>query len=512
MYKTTTVLVIMDGLGLREETDGNAFALAETPVLDGLMKNCPFVKGYASGLAVGLPEGQMGNSEVGHTNMGAGRIVYQELTKVSKSIEEGDFFEKPELLAAVENCRKHDSALHIMGLVSDGGVHSHNSHLYGLLELARRHELKKVYVHCFMDGRDTPPESGLGYIRELEKTMQEKGAGMIASISGRYYAMDRDRNYDRTQKAFDCIVKGEGPRFAGAEEAMEASYAQKVYDEFVIPCRIGQAPGVQAGDSVIFFNFRPDRARQLTRCFCDEAFSFFERGSRPEVCFVCFRDYDETIENKLVVFPDEEIVNTFGQYISALGKTQLRIAETEKYAHVTFFFNGGVEPPYEGEDRILIPSPKEVPTYDLKPQMSAPEVCGKLVEAIRSGKYDAIICNFANPDMVGHTGVLEAAIKAVETVDSCVGRVCEAVRENGGTLFVCADHGNADVMIDPVSREPFTAHTTNPVPFILFNDRKGRRLKENGVLADIAPTLLELMELPKPSEMTAGSLLVENDL
>ena len=503
----------MDGLGLREEREYNAVALANTPNLDRLMKECPFVKGYASGLAVGLPDGQMGNSEVGHLNMGAGRIIYQELTRITKSIEDGDFFRNPALLESVENCRSHGTSLHIMGLLSDGGVHSHNTHLYGLLELARREGLKKVYVHCFMDGRDTPPESGIGYVRALEEKMAELGVGEIASISGRYYAMDRDKNYDRIEKAYDALTKGIGVQKDSAEEIMRSSYAEGVTDEFILPSVVMKdgkpVATIGANDSIIFFNFRPDRAREISRAFCDEEFTGFDRGPRFPVQYTCFTDYDETIANKSVAFLKEEITNTFGEYIAANHLKQLRIAETEKYAHVTFFFNGGIEVPSEGEDRILIPSPKEVPTYDLKPEMSAPEVCEKLCEAIRSDKYDVVICNFANSDMVGHTGVLEAAIKAVETVDTCVGKVCEAVKEMDGVMFICADHGNSDVMVDPATGTPHTAHTTNPVPFILFNADPAYRLRENGVLADIAPTMLELMGLPQPAEMTGKSLLVK---
>lgn len=515
MAQKPVVLLIMDGFGLRDETEGNAVAMAKKPNLDKLMRECPFVKGYASGLAVGLPDGQMGNSEVGHLNMGAGRIVYQELTRISKSIEDGDFYNIPELLAAVNNCKEHDSALHLMGLVSDGGVHSHITHIYGLLELAKKNGLKKVYVHCFMDGRDTPPDSGLSYLKELEQKMQELGVGEIATVSGRYYAMDRDKNWDRVEKAYTALTKGEGKTAFSAEAAMQQSYDEKIYDEFVVPTVIlknGQpTAAVKDGDSVVFFNFRPDRAREMTRAFCDDAFTGFARGARPKTCFVCFVDYDETIGNKLVAFHKEEITNTLGEYLAANGKMQCRVAETEKYAHVTFFFNGGVETPNPGEDRILVPSPKDVPTYDLKPEMSAPAVCDKLCEAISSGKYDVVICNFANPDMVGHTGVIPAAVKAVETVDACVGKVCEAVKKAGGALFICADHGNCDMMVDPKTGEPFTAHTTSPVPFILFNADPKYRLRENGVLADIAPTLLQLLGLPQPKEMTGKSLLVETN-
>lgn len=512
MNKKPVVLVIMDGLGLREETSGNAVAAARTPVLDRLMRECPFVKGEASGLAVGLPAGQMGNSEVGHLNMGAGRIVYQELTRITKSIEDGTFFELPALKQSADNCLKHNSALHIMGLLSDGGVHSHIEHLYGLLEFAKRSGLNRVYVHAFMDGRDTPPDSGLKYIKALEAKLQELGVGEIATVSGRYYAMDRDKNYDRTEKAYDALTKADGAYYTSAEEAVNKSYAAGVMDEFIVPSVILKAgkpiARIEEHDSLIFFNYRPDRARQLSRAFCDDEFEYFDRGHRMDISYTCFTDYDETIEHKSVVFVKEEIHNTFGEYIAAKGKTQLRIAETEKYAHVTFFFNGGREEPYEHEERILVPSSKEVPTYDLKPEMSAVEVCDKLCDAIESGRYDAIICNFANADMVGHTGVMEAAIKAVETVDTCVGRVCDAVNAAGGAAFICADHGNADIMIDPITGRPHTAHTTSPVPFILFNADKDIALREGGVLADIAPTLLELMGLPKPKEMTASSLLV----
>ena len=514
MIKKPAVLVIMDGLGLRKDTKGNAVAAAKTPVLDRLMKECPFVEGQASGLAVGLPDGQMGNSEVGHLNMGAGRIVYQELTRISKSISDGDFFELPALKNSAENCKKYDSAMHFMGLLSDGGVHSHIEHMYGLLEFAKRSGLGKVYVHCFMDGRDTPPDSGMKYIKALELKMRELGVGEIASVSGRYYAMDRDKNYDRTERAYAVLTRGEGSTALSAEEAMEKSYTAGITDEFIVPTAVlkdGRPTAViREHDSVVFFNFRPDRARQISRAFCDDEFDYFPRGKRFELCYTCFTDYDETIANKSVVFVKEEIHNTFGEYISACGKTQLRIAETEKYAHVTFFFNGGREEPYKGEDRILVPSPKDVPTYDLKPEMSAYEVCDKLCDAVKSGRYDAIICNFANSDMVGHTGVMEAAVRAVETVDTCVGRVCDAVREAGGVMFICADHGNSDIMIDPVTGRPHTAHTTSPVPFILFNADDGLTLRNKGVLADIAPTMLELMGLDKPAEMTANSLIVKN--
>ena len=507
--KKPTVLLILDGYGERKEKEGNAIALAKTPVMDRLKKEFPYVEGQASGLFVGLPDGQMGNSEVGHMNMGAGRIVYQELTRITKSIQDGDFFENKALKAAVEHCKKEDSALHFMGLVSSGGVHSHIEHIYGLLELAKRAGLKKVYLHAFLDGRDTPPDSGKSFLLAVEKKMQELGVGEIATISGRYYAMDRDKNYDRVEKAYRAMVDGTGEKASSVEEAIDASYAKKVYDEFVLPTVIekdGAVHTVSDGDAMIFFNFRPDRAREICHAFCDDDFSFFERGARKNIFFVCFTDYDPTIPNKHVAFEKEEIHNTLGEVVSNLGKNQLRIAETEKYAHVTFFFNGGKEEPYENEDRILVPSPKEVPTYDLKPEMSCYTVTEKLTEAIRSGKYDLVIANFANPDMVGHTGVLPAAIKAIEVVDECMGKVVDAVESMHGNLFILADHGNADIMIDEKTGEPYTAHTTNPVPFILVSEEK-HKLREGGCLADVAPTLLELMGIPQPKEMTGKSLL-----
>ena len=507
--KKPTVLLILDGYGERKEKEGNAIALAKTPVMDRLKKEFPYVEGQASGLFVGLPDGQMGNSEVGHMNMGAGRIVYQELTRITKSIQDGDFFENKALKAAVEHCKKEDSALHFMGLVSSGGVHSHIEHIYGLLELAKRAGLKKVYLHAFLDGRDTPPDSGKSFLLAVEKKMQELSVGEIATISGRYYAMDRDKNYDRVEKAYRAMVDGTGEKASSVEEAIDDSYAKKVYDEFVLPTVIekdGAVHTVSDGDAMIFFNFRPDRAREICHAFCDDDFSFFNRGARKNIFFVCFTDYDPTIPNKHVAFEKEEIHNTLGEVVSNLGKNQLRIAETEKYAHVTFFFNGGKEEPYENEDRILVPSPKEVPTYDLKPEMSCYTVTEKLTEAIHSGKYDLVVANFANPDMVGHTGVLPAAIKAIEVVDECMGKVVDAVESMHGNLFILADHGNADIMIDEKTGEPYTAHTTNPVPFILVSEEK-HKLREGGCLADVAPTLLELMGIPQPKEMTGKSLL-----
>ncbi len=514
MSKKPTVLMILDGYGLNDKCEANAVCEAKTPVMDQLMSQCPFVKGQASGLFVGLPDGQMGNSEVGHLNMGAGRIVYQELTRITKSIQDGDFFEIPEFLTAVENCKKNDSALHMWGLVSDGGVHSHNTHIYGLLELAKRHGLKKVYVHCFLDGRDTPPASGKEYVEALEAKMAELGVGKVATVQGRFYAMDRDKRWDRVERAYHALVMGEGNPAESAAAGIQASYDKEVFDEFVEPVIVMEdghpVATVKDGDSIIFYNFRPDRAREITRAFCDEEFTGFARGPRMKnLVYVCFTDYDDTIENKLVAFKKEMVTNTFGEWLAANGLKQARIAETEKYAHVTFFFNGGVEEPNEGEDRFLIPSPKEVPTYDLKPEMSAPGVCDKLVECIKSGKYDVIIINFANPDMVGHTGVEAAAIKAIETVDACVGRAVEAIKEVDGVMFICADHGNAEQLIDYETGEPFTAHTTNPVPFILVNADPSYKLREGGKLADIVPTLIELMGMEKPKEMTGESLLVK---
>ena len=513
MSKKPVVLMILDGYGLNDTKEHNAVAEAATPVMDKLMAEYPFVKGNASGMAVGLPDGQMGNSEVGHLNMGAGRIVYQELTRITKEIQDGTFFENKALMDAVNNCKKNDSSLHCFGLLSDGGVHSHNTHLYGLLELAKRNGLEKVYVHCFLDGRDTPPESGKGYAEDLEAEMAKIGVGKIASVTGRYYAMDRDNNYDRVQKAYAALTKGEGEKAQSGPAGIQASYDREETDEFVKPTVVVEngAPvaTIQDGDSVIFFNFRPDRAREITRAFCDDDFKGFEREKRLDLTYVCFSDYDPTIPNKKVAFEKIAVTNTFGEWLAANGMKQARIAETEKYAHVTFFFNGGVEKPNEGEDRILVNSPKEVATYDLKPEMSAYEVCDRLCEAITGGQYDVVIINFANPDMVGHTGVEEAAIKAVEAVDSCVGRAVEAVKSVDGVLFICADHGNAEQLVDYETGAPFTAHTTNQVPFILVNYDEKYTLREGGCLADIVPTLIRIMGKEQPAEMTGKALLVE---
>ena len=512
MTKKTTVLMILDGYGLSEETQGNAIRLAKTPVMDHLMETYPFVEGKASGLAVGLPEGQMGNSEVGHLNIGAGRVVYQDLTRITKSIADGDFFENPALQAAVTHCKEHDSALHLYGLLSDGGVHSHNSHLYALLQLAKREDLQKVFVHCFLDGRDTPPDSAVHYVTELEEKMQEIGVGQIASVIGRYYAMDRDQRWDRVEKAYDCLTGSGAEKAHSAIAYLQDSYAKGVTDEFVVPANVVGQDGTSVAvisdhDSVIFFDFRPDRAREITRAFCQEDFTGFARKKTPQdLCYVCFTQYDVTIPHTLIAFGPETLTNTLGEYLSKLGLTQLRTAETEKYAHVTFFFNGGVEAPNPGEERILVPSPK-VATYDMQPQMSAPAVTDVVVQALQEKKYDVIIVNYANSDMVGHTGVLPAAIQAVETVDDCVGRVLDALLDVDGQMFICADHGNSDKMVDETGK-PFTAHTTNPVPFILVNGPEGCSLKEGGKLADIAPTLLDMMGLEKPEEMTGESLLV----
>lgn len=513
MAKKTTVLMILDGFGLNEKTEGNAIKLANTPRFDKIMTEYPFVKGNASGLFVGLPDGQMGNSEVGHLNMGAGRIIYQELTRITKSIEDGEFFENKVLKDAMENCKNNNSALHLMGLLSDGGVHSHNEHLYGALKMAKMNGVEKVYVHVFLDGRDTPPTSGKDFIRQLQDKIAEIGVGKIATISGRYYAMDRDNRWNRIEQAYNAIVMGKGESCDDPIAYMDSSYSKEINDEFVVPTVV-QENGVPVGsvnnsDSVIFFNYRPDRAREMTRAFCDENFEHFEREKGfLNLNFVTFTDYDSSIKNKHVVFLKENISNTFGEYISNLGLKQLRLAETEKYAHVTFFFNGGIEEPFKNEDRILVSSP-QVATYDLQPEMSAKEVTENLVKSISSGEYDLIIVNYANPDMVGHTGVVDATIKAIETVDKCVGEVVDAVIENDAQMFICADHGNSDQLIDYKTGEPFTAHTTNPVPFIVINCKEAKGLKENGKLADIAPTLLDMMNLEKPSEMTGESLLIK---
>ena len=509
MKDKVTMLMILDGFGDNKNKEGNAVKLANTPNIDKLMKKYPCTDIYTSGLHVGLPEGQMGNSEVGHTNIGAGRIVYQELTRITKSIEDGDFFTNPEFIAAIENCKKNNTKLHILGLVSDGGVHSHIRHLYGLLEMAKRRDFEDVYVHCFLDGRDTPPASGESYILQLQEKMKEKGIGKIASISGRFYAMDRDKRWQRVEKCYNALVSGEGNKSPSAIQAIENSYQKEIFDEFVEPTVIcnGEEPiaKIEKNDSVIFFNFRPDRAREITRALVDPNFDGF-KNKNLDLYYVCFTSYDETMPNVHIAFKKEAIKNTLGEVLSKNNLTQLRIAETEKYAHVTFFFNGGEEKQYKGEDRILVPSPK-VETYDQKPEMSAYEVTDNVVKALEAEKYDCIILNFANPDMVGHTGSLEAAIKAVETIDECVGRIVKIIEEKQGNLIITADHGNAEQMIDYKTGEPHTAHTTNPVPIIVITPNKDIKLKENGKLADLAPTILDLMNIEKPEEMTGESLL-----
>ncbi len=506
--KKPVVLCIMDGYGKNDSEYGNAIAMANKPNLDKLMKECPTTYIGASGMDVGLPDGQMGNSEVGHTNIGAGRVVYQPLTRITKAFNDGEAYENPALKSAMENAK--DKALHLIGLVSPGGVHSHTEHLYALLEMAKKSGVKNVFVHALLDGRDVPPASAVEYLEELESEMNRIGVGKIASVMGRFYAMDRDNIWNRVEKAYAAIVYGEGIKAQSAVEAVKESYetidedGKHLTDEFVIPTVIGENGRVEENDSVIFFNFRPDRAREITRAFVDPKFSGFERKKGFfKLCYVCMTQYDAEMPNVKVAFGPETLTNTLGEYLSANGKTQLRIAETQKYAHVTFFFNGGEEKQYEGEDRILVDSPK-ISTFDLMPEMSAPGVSEKLNAAVRSGKYDVIIVNFANCDMVGHTGIIPAAVKAVETVDECVGSLARAVKETGGVLLVTADHGNADKMLDE-NGEPFTAHTTNPVPFIVYN--YPCEVKDGGRLCDIAPTILKVMNLPQPKEMTGESII-----
>ena len=505
--KKPLALIILDGFGKNCSDYGNAIVSAKTPNMDKLFATCPNTLIGASGMDVGLPEGQMGNSEVGHTNIGAGRVVYQELTRITKSIADGDFFENEALVGAIENCKKNGTALHLLGLLSDGGVHSHNKHLYGLLELAKKAGLEKLYVHGFMDGRDVPPSSGKDFVIELMKKMKEIGVGKVASVMGRYYAMDRDNRWERVEKAYAAMVYGEGNKTACPVCAMDDSYKAEVTDEFVIPTVTCEGGRISANDSVVFFNFRPDRAREITRTFVDPEFNGFERknGCFP-LYYVCMTQYDAQMPNVNVAFKPQSLQNTFGQYIADKGLTQLRIAETEKYAHVTFFFNGGVEAPYENEDRALIASPK-VATYDLKPEMSAYEVTDEMLARLDSGKYDVIILNFANCDMVGHTGVFDAAVAAVEAVDTCVGKVVDKILSMGGRALITADHGNADQMYEP-DGSPFTAHTTNPVPLLLVGDSE-HTLKEGGRLADLAPTMLEMLGLEQPKEMDGKSLLAK---
>ncbi len=508
MSKKTTVLMILDGYGVENAANGNAIAQAKKPVMDKLLSMYPVVNGEASGLAVGLPDGQMGNSEVGHTNIGAGRIVYQMLVKISKSIKDGDFFENQALVAAMENCKKNGSALHLMGLLSPGGVHSHMEHLYGCVEMAKKNGLDKVFVHCFLDGRDVPPSSAAEYMEEAAAKLKEIGVGKIATIAGRFYAMDRDNAWDRVEKAYNALVFGEGVAETDPVQAVKNSYANGVTDEFMLPTVLEKDGQIKENDSVIFFNFRPDRARQITRAFVDPEFAGFTRKNGFfNTTFVCMAQYDAEMPNVLVAFPPEELTMTFGEYLAKSGKTQLRLAETQKYAHVTFFFNGGEEKQFDGEDRILVNSPK-VATFDMQPEMSAYEVADKLVESINSEKYDVIVVNFANPDMVGHTGIMEAAVKAIEAVDECVGKAYDALMAKNGQMFICADHGNAEKLVD-VDGTPFTAHTTNPVPFVLVNYDEAYTLREGGCLADIVPTLIEMMGMEQPKEMTGKSLLIK---
>lgn len=501
--KKPLILMILDGFGIAGD-EGNAIKAANKPNIDRLFAENPVTEIGASGMDVGLPDGQMGNSEVGHTNIGAGRVVYQELTRITKSIQDGDFLENEALCNAMDNALANDKSLHIMGLLSDGGVHSHNTHLYGILEMAKKKGLSKVYVHAFLDGRDVPPSSAKSFAEACTEKMNEIGVGKIATVMGRYYAMDRDNRWERVEKAYSAMVYGEGNTCEDAALAIQKSYDEDVTDEFVIPTVIDGGDTIKAGDSVIFYNFRPDRAREITRTFVDSDFDGFERknGFFP-LTFVCMTQYDATMPNVQVAFKPQSLKNTLGEYLSDKGMTQLRIAETEKYAHVTFFFNGGVEKQYENEDRILVKSPA-VATYDMQPEMSAYEVTDKLVEAIESGKYDMIILNFANCDMVGHTGVFEAAVKAVEAVDECVGKVTDAIAKMGGVALITADHGNADKMVD-VDGEPFTAHTTNPVPFCVIG--YPCKLRTGGKLADIAPTMLEILGIEQPEEMTGVSII-----
>ncbi len=501
--KKPVVLCIMDGFGKNESDYGNAVVAAKTPGLDKIMKENPMTFIGASGMDVGLPDGQMGNSEVGHTNIGAGRVVYQELTSITKSIQDGDFFENEALTAAIENCKKNGSALHLMGLLSDGGVHSHNTHLYGLLELAKKSGLKDVFVHCFMDGRDVPPTSGADFIKELYNKLGEIGVGKIATVEGRYYAMDREKRFERVEKAFDAIACAEGVKFDCAYEMMQESYKNEVTDEFIVPAVSNEYTGVNDKDSIIFFNFRPDRAREITRAFVDTAFDGFAKKKSPEVFYVCMTQYDAEMPNVEVAYKPQRIDMPFGAVISENGLKQLRIAEYTKYAHVTFFLNGGEETVYEGEDRVLIDSP-DVPTYDLKPEMSAYEVADKVVENIENDKYDVIVVNFANCDMVGHTGVFDAAVKAVEAVDECVTKVYNAVMAKNGVMIITADHGNADKMYEE-DGSPFTAHTTFPVPFVVTG--YDCTLKNGGKLCDISPTILKIMGIKQPEQMTGESLI-----
>ena len=507
MAKKPVALIIMDGYGLNETTEGNAIAAAKTPNLDKYFAEYPHTKLEASGLAVGLLDGQMGNSEVGHTNIGAGRVVYQMLVKISKDIEDGTILENKALLDAIKSAKENNKALHFIGLLSDGGVHSHNEHLYGLLEMAKKNGLNDVYIHTFHDGRDVPPTSGIDYMQQLVDKMDEIGVGKVATICGRFYAMDRDNAWDRVEKAYNAMVMGEGIEAADPVEAIKNSYANDVTDEFIVPTVIDKNGMIKEGDSVVMINFRPDRARQITRTFVDPMFDGFVRkkGYFP-VNYVCMAQYDAEMPNVTVAYPPEQLTMTFGEYISKQGMSQLRIAETQKYAHVTFFFNGGEEQQFDGEERILIKSP-DVETFDVKPEMSAYEVCDAVCDAIEADKFDVIILNYANCDMVGHTGVFDAAVAAVEAVDECVGKMVDAILAKGGKAIITADHGNADCLIDPENKSVFTAHTTNPVPMIVIGEGDVE-LKE-GRLCDLCPTMLDMMKLEKPAEMTGESLIVK---
>ena len=508
MKKTPTVLLILDGYGLAPSGENNAIACANTPVMDQLFASCPHTTVQASGLDVGLPAGQMGNSEVGHTNIGAGRVVYQDLPRISNAVADGSFFENAAYKAAMENCLANDKALHVVGLLSDGGVHSHINHWFAMLEMAKKYGVKRVYAHPLLDGRDVGPSTGLGYVKALAEKFEELGNGCIATVQGRFYGMDRDKRWERVEQGYAAMVYGEGVLDPDPVHAVSESYQKGVTDEFVVPTVCCTEGMIASGDSVVFMNFRPDRARELTRAYIFEDFDGFERrnGYFP-LTYVSMTQYDKTFEDKLTVaFKPQTLKNTLGEYLAANGKTQLRIAETEKYAHVTFFFNGGVEAPNPLEDRCLIPSPK-VPTYDLQPEMSAYLVAEEVVKRIESGKYDVMILNFANPDMVGHTGVMEAAVKAVHAVDECLDKVVTAILKNGGRCLITADHGNCEYMWDYEENAPFTAHTTNPVPCVYVDAaEKDVELREGGRLSDLAPTLLDMVGLPKPVEMTGSTL------
>jgi 2,3-bisphosphoglycerate-independent phosphoglycerate mutase len=508
------LLVVLDGWGIRLEREANAIALAGTPNMDALARDYPSTALRTSGLAVGLPDGQMGNSEVGHTNLGAGRIVYQDLVRINRSIEDGSFFQIPALVEAMRKAKAAGGAVHFMGLCSDGGVHSHEEHLHALLEMARREGVAKAYVHAFLDGRDTPPKSGLGYVQSLENRMKEKGYGKVATVMGRFFAMDRDKRWDRVQQAYEAMVRSQGVKATSGVNAVEQAYARGETDEFVQPTVVVNGGGepvarVKDGDALVFFNFRADRAREITRAFTQEGFKEFDVSSRPRLsAYACMAQYDETFGLPVAFGPDQP-TEIFPEMVAKAGLKQLRCAETEKYAHVTFFFNGGRETVFPGEDRILVPSPRDVKTYDEKPEMSAREVTDKVVEAVRTRRYGFILVNFANPDMVGHTGLLDAAMKAVKVVDECIGRLWAAAREAGMAMIVTADHGNCEMMVDPQTGQPHTAHTLGPVPFILADpDLRGAKLRKDGVLADVAPTALQILGLPQPKEMKGLGLLV----